>query len=72
MQQLGWAMLIGGAAVLIGFGAYYTIAAIIEEAPLWVSLGAAAIVAGVCLLMGSVVRDRLNESKSERSEERKR
>ncbi len=63
-QGLGWTLVLGGASVLGGFG-------VVElwldpSAPLWVKLGTSAVLAGLALLLLSVVRWRVATAKADR------
>ena len=56
-RWFGWLMYVGGAMLLIGYGAYEF--AIDEEVPAMVKTGCAAVVIGLGLLFFSVVRQRI-------------
>ena len=77
MEKVAWALLAGGAAVLIGYAVDDLIAGLgeflgYEGVPLPIRAAALAILAGVLLLMGVAVRDRLVERRRERLEEKDR
>ena len=73
MERLAWLLVAAGAAILIGYAAGDLVAAFAEflgygSVPLPVRIAVVAILAGLLLLMGVAVRDRLIERKRERSE----
>ncbi len=69
MQQLGLALLAAGAAILIGYWAYYVLSALFEDAPPLILAAVVFLLVGLALLFAKVLRDRIAESKSERFEE---
>ena len=71
MQTVGLGLLLIGLAGLLGVGVYYALEALFTsgEIPLAIRLSVAAAVAGFLVLVASVVRDRIRESRNERFEE---
>lgn len=71
MQTVGLGLLLLGLAGLLGVGVYYALEALFasNEIPLAIRLSIAAVVAGFLVLVASVIRDRIRESKNERFEE---
>ncbi len=65
MQRIGWTLLLLGGGVLVGYWAYFMVAAVLSEAPLLIRLGIVAVVLGLVVLFATVVRDRLRERKEE-------
>ena len=71
MQTIGLGLLLLGLVGLLGVGVYYALAELFaaDEVPFLIRLFIAAVIVGFVVLMASVVRDRIRESKSERFEE---
>ena len=71
MQTVGLGLLLVGLAGLLGVGVYYALEALFasDDIPLAIRLSIVAVVAGFLVLVVSVVRDRVRESRSERFEE---
>ena len=68
MQKIGWALLIGGGATLVGYWVYLMVAEVFSalDMPLLLRVGMLAVMAGLVVLLGVVVLDRLRERKNER------
>ena len=74
MEKIAWVLLAGGAAILIGYVLDDLVRGIAdflghEGVPVLIRVAVLAILAGLLLLMGVVVRDRIAERKRERFEE---
>ncbi len=71
MQTIGLGLLLLGLAGLLGVGVYYALSELFaaDEVPFLIRLSIAAAVVGFVVLMASVVRDRVRESRTERFEE---
>ena len=70
MQTVGLGLLLAGLTGLLGVGVYYALEALAsDDIPLAIRLSIVAVVAGFLVLVVSVVRDRVRESRSERFEE---
>ena len=74
MERIAWVLLAGGAAILIGYVLDDLVRGIAdflghEDVPILIRVATLAILAGLLLLVGVVVRDRLAERKRERFEE---
>ena len=71
MQTMGLGLLLLGLVGLLGVGVYYALRELFaaDEVPFLIRLSIAAVIVGFVVLMASVVRDRIRESKSERFEE---
>ncbi len=71
MQTVGLGLLLLGLVGLLGVGVYYALAELFadDEVPFAVRLSVAAVIIGFVVLMASVIRDRIRESRAERFEE---
>ncbi len=60
-RGLGWTVLMIGAALVVGWGLYHGVVALAraQAIPLWVRIGILVAVAGLVLLLVSVIRERL-------------
>ena len=65
MQGIGWTLLVLGGGVLVGYWAYFMVTRVLSEAPLLIRLGIVAVILGLVVLFGTVIRDRLRERKEE-------
>ncbi len=77
MEKVAWVLLAGGAAILIGYALDDLVKGLgdflgYEGVPVLIRVAVLAILAGLLLLMGVVVRDRIAERKRERFEENER
>ena len=71
VQKLGAFLIISGALVIVGYGAYNIFPALIgaDDVPLIIRLAVTAIAIGFTILFCYVVVDRIRTSRSERFEE---
>ena len=71
MQNIGLGLLLLGLAGLLGYWVFTVLAVVFADAeiPFFIRLSLSAVIVGFVVLMASVVRDRIRESKSERFEE---
>ena len=71
MQNIGLGLLLIGLAGMLGVGVYYALEALFasDDMPLVLRLSITAVIVGFVLLVASVIRDRIRESKTERFEE---
>lgn len=70
-RRIGWILLSIGAMILIFFGGYKAVEGIIHDptTPLLLKLGILAFMAGIVVLLGSIIRERLFVRKRERYKE---
>ena len=71
MQTAGLGLLLLGLAGLLGYWVFAVLAVVFADAgiPFFIRLSLSAVIVGFIVLMASVVRDRIRESKTERFEE---
>ena len=71
MQNIGLGLLLIGLVGLLGYWVFTVLAVVFADAgiPFFIRLSLSAVIVGFVVLMASVVRDRIRESKSERFEE---
>ncbi len=71
MQTAGLGLLLLGLAGLLGYWVFAVLAVVFAdtEIPFFIRLSLSAVIVGFIVLMASVVRDRIRESKTERFEE---
>lgn len=62
-RWFGWILYLVGVVILAAYAAY---AFFVSPASTWVKIGVAALILGLLLLFGSVIRQRLQEAKSDR------
>ena len=65
LKMLGFLCLGIGGGILIGYGIYGLIRAILGEVPLLVKIPLVLVILGFVFLIGTAVRDRLKEEKIE-------
>ena len=71
MQTMGLGLLLLGLVGLLGYGVYAVLAVVFADAevPFFIRLSLSAVIVGFVVLMASVIRDRIRESRTERFEE---
>ncbi len=71
MQNIGLGLLLIGLAGLFGYWVFAVLAVVFADAeiPFFIRLSLSAVIVGFVVLMASVVRDRIRESRTERFEE---